>query len=597
MYDVPSEAASSTMAESDCNRPTTGSGLTSSQLENSRFWYSRPWVRQLGFVLVMLLGIGYLLRFSISNTAIRQIDPRLLNSVQRAAITESVSAVDRDFTAAWHQHDLEPTDEADFLLLMRRMSLSLTGMPPSLEQIRWAEQVPAEQRLDQFLTLLLQSKQTHAYVAERLTRSWVGSENGPFIVFRRQRFVAWLAKQLQENRRYDALVREMLTARGLWTDHGPVNFFSAQADQERDNQIDLIRLTGRVSRNFLGMRIDCLQCHNDFTGATAFGDPDEPREGLQTDFHSIASYFGQLRLTPTGLHDRLDAPTYEVELLGDTEPSPIPPEVPFGNDWLGNQSMGSTSNALPLRNQFSHWLTSVENRPFARAFVNRMWGLLLGRPLVEPIDNLPLHGPFPTGLEVLTDDFIANGYDIRRLISVIVHSEPFLRDSRGQHELTNAHAEYWASFPATKLRPEQMAGTISQVASLIALDDSTHIITQLVRFGEETDFMTRFGDLGDQEFEQDGETVSQRLLLLNGDMATERLQGEGGLPFNSVVQIERLAQTPEQIVELLYLIVLTRKPTRHELEVLAPVIAEDRRAGIEDLLAVLVNSSEALWNH
>jgi hypothetical protein len=229
--------------------------------------------------------------------------------------------------------------------------------------------------------------------------------------------------------------------------------------------------------------------------------------------------------------------------------------------------------------------------------VNRVWGLMFGKPLVEPIDNLPLHGPFPPGLEELTDDFIAHDYNLRRLITRIAYSRPFTVDSRGSHELTPAHQQHWACFPTTKLRPEQMAGTISQAASLVALDDSTHIVTQLVRFGEELDFLTRYGDLGDQEFEQDGETVSQRLLLLNGEMATQRLRVQDGLPFNSVIQLERLGQSPAQIVELVYLIVLTRRPTPHEVAVIAPVIAEERRAGIEDLLAVLINSSEALWNH
>ncbi|MBL8888695.1 MAG: DUF1553 domain-containing protein [Planctomycetaceae bacterium] len=565
--------------------------------ESPESWRSRPWLRHTTFLVVLLIGIGYLLRYSISQTAIQQVDPAILRNVQRENLTKPLNAVDLAFANAWQAEAIQPTDPADSLLVMRRLSLALTGMPPSLEQIRWAEQIPAADRIDSYLTHLLQNEQTHDYVAERLTRSWVGAENGPFIVFRRQRFVDWLSRQLADNRPYDVIVREMLTARGLWTDHGPVNFFSAQADQDRDNQIDLVRLTGRVSRNFLGMRVDCLQCHNDFTGATSFGESSDPREGLQTDFHGLASFFGQLRLTPTGLHDRLDAPTYEVELLGDKEPTPIPPAVPFGTQWQTWELGTDEADPKPLRTQFTDWLTSTENRPFARAFVNRMWGILLGRPLIEPIDNIPLHGPFPPGLEALTDDFVAHGYDIRRLISLIVHSQPFSLDSRGPHELTAKHEALWAAFPMTKLRPEQMAGTISQVASLIALDDSTHIITQLVRFGEENDFLTRYGDLGDEEFEQDGETVSQRLMLLNGEMASQRLRGQDGLPFNSIVQIDRLAQSPEQIVELLYLIVLTRKPTPHELQVLAPEIASDRRAGIEDLLAVLVNSSEALWNH
>ena len=566
-------------------------------------------------MLILLTGIAYLLQQSLAKTALRRIDPRILTEVQQTGLPGTLAPLDEAFARAWQTHQLEPTPPADDLTIMRRLSLALTGMPPSLEQIRWVESLPASQRFEQHLAHLLQDPRTHDYLAERLTRSWVGAESGPFVVFRRQRFVTWLSDQLQQNRPYDQIVRDMLTARGLWTDHGPVNFFSAQADADQDNRIDLVRVTGRVSRNFLGMRIDCLQCHDDFTGGTEFGTPEEPREGLQTDFHRLASFFGQIQLAPTGLHDRLSAPTYAVELLGDVEPTRLTAAVPYGQDWVASPSdnaataavaataadsaatVDATNSDTPLRQTFAQWLTHRENRPFARAMVNRVWGLMFGKPLVEPIDNLPLHGPFPPGLEELTDDFIAHGYNLRRLITRIAYSRPFTVDSRGSHELTPAHQQHWACFPTTKLRPEQMAGTISQAASLVALDDSTHIVTQLVRFGEELDFLTRYGDLGDQEFEQDGETVSQRLLLLNGEMATQRLRVQDGLPFNSVIQLERLGQSPAQIVELVYLIVLTRRPTPHEVAVIAPVIAEERRAGIEDLLAVLINSSEALWNH
>lgn len=573
-------------------------------------------------MLILLTGIAYLLQQSLAKTALRRIDPRILTEVQRPGLHGTLATLDEAFAHAWQTQHLEPTPPADDLTIMRRLSLALTGMPPSLEQIRWSESLPDSQRLEQYLAHLLQDPRTHDYLAERLARSWVGAESGPFVVFRRQRFVTWLSSQLQQNRPYDQIVRDMLTARGLWTDHGPVNFFSAQADTDQGNRIDLVRVTGRVSRNFLGMRIDCLQCHDDFTGGTEFGTPAEPREGLQTDFHRLASFFGQIQLAPTGLHDRLHAPTYAVELLGDVEPTGLTAAVPYGQDWVAPSSDNgasaavapptadsattapdsaataeSTTNDTPLRQTFAQWLTHRENRPFARAMVNRVWGLMFGKPLVEPIDNLPLHGPFPPGLEELTDDFIAHDYNLRRLITLIAYSRPFAADSRDSHELTPAHQQHWACFPTSKLRPEQMAGTISQAASLVALDDSTHIVTQLVRFGEELDFLTRYGDLGDQEFEQDGETVSQRLLLLNGEMATQRLRVQDGLPFNSVIQLERLGQSPAQIVELVYLIVLTRRPTPHEVAAIAPVIAEERRAGIEDLLAVLINSSEALWNH
>lgn len=559
----------------------------------ARVFHSKLFQR-VGFIAVLMMGIVYMLQHSVAKTAIKQVDPRVLQTVRRAAVETSVERIDEAFATHWASSSLQPAGNADSLLIMRRLSLALTGLPPSLEEIRWAESLPAEDRIDQYLGHLLEDPRSHDYLAERLARSWLGAENGPFIVFRRQRFLTWLAERLRANQPYDALVREMFGARGLWTDQGPVNFFTAQADGDQDNRIDLVRLTGRISRNFLGMRIDCLQCHDDFTGGTEFGSPEEPREGLQTDFHALAAFFGQIGLAPTGLHDRPQADPYSAELLGDTTPTVVPPAVPFGEQWLPSNDSPVTS---PLRKQFSDWLTRPENRPFARAFVNRAWGIMFGRPLMDPVDNLPLHGPFPPGLEELTDEFIDSGYNIRHLISTIAHSQAFSRDSRSPYELTPEHEASWACFPKTKLRPEQMAGMISQAASLIALDDSTHIITQLVRFGEQNDFITRYGDLGDQEFEQEGETVSQRLLLLNGEMASERLSAQGGLPFNSVVQLDRLAPSPADKVKLAFLIVLSRTPTADELEAIVADVDRDGVAALEDLMAVLINSSEALWNH
>jgi hypothetical protein len=611
---------------------------SAADLEHGPRWLSAlgrsPLLRQAGFLLVLAVGIGYVLQHSAARTAMRPVDPGLVADVRQTGLAAAVEAVDREFQQAWQSAEIEPQPPADWRLVVRRMSLALTGMPPSLEQLRWAEQLPESQRIEMYLAHLLGDRRSHDYLAERLVRGWVGTEAGPFLVFRRQRLVDWVARQLEQNRPYDQMVREMLTARGLWTDHGPVNFFTAQADQNDDNRIDLISLTGRISRNFLGMRLDCLQCHDDYTGATELGDPGETREGLQTDFHGMAAFFGQTALAPTGLHDRRDRASYEALLLGDSDPTAIPPSVPYGQQWLPSSpgpaaslvshassnadsldasdssprsdpakgSNGSSvavahGNSEPLRRQFATWLTQPENRPFARAFVNRMWGILFGKPLVQPIDNLPLYGPFPPGLESLTDDFIANGCDIRRLIALMVHSEPFRRDSRGWGEVTEQHEQLWASFPQTKLRPEQMAGTISQAASLVSLDQSTHIITQLVRYGEQADFLTRYGDLGDQEFEQDGETVSQRLLLMNGQMAGQRLSRQDGLPFNTAVQLERLGASPQQIVNVLYQIVLARDPTPREVAAYLPAMEENRQEAIEDLLWVLINASEALWNH
>lgn len=555
------------------------------------FWY------QAGFLAVMLAGIFYLMQVSISRNEIRNVDAKVLKTSARVAVEDSLSQLDQAFLNSWAEAGIAKTPLADESLLMRRMALALTGTPPSLEQLRWTEQIPTQKRLDQFLAHLLQDRTSHEYLAERLSRSWIGTENGPFVVFRRRRFVDWLADELGNNRPYDELIAQMLTARGLWTDNGAVNFYTAQCDQENDNQLDAIRLTGKISRCFLGMRLDCLQCHDDFTGTTEVAPEGDAREGLQTDFHAIASFFGQTTISPTGVHDNISRPTYSVELLGDSTPSEVPAAVPFGRDWSkGNWNDAEISKQHVLRKQFANWLTSKENRPFARSMVNRTWGLLFGKPLIEPVDDIPLYGPFPAGLEVLTDDFIQHDYNIQRLISLIVNSEAFRRDSRSQSPLTPQHEHLWASFPLTKIRPEQMAGTISQAASLSRLDDSSHILVQLVRFGEQNSFLTRFGDLGDDEFKKVNETVSQRLLLFNGEMINERL-GSNGLPFNSVAELNRLSPDSQTLIKTLYNIVLTRNPTENELNYFLPKFDGDRRTAIEDTFWVLVNSSESLWNH
>ncbi len=554
-------------------------------------------IYQAGFLMVMLAGIFYLLQVSTSRNEIRNVDATVLKTSARATIEDSLPELDQQFIESWAEAGIAKTPQAGESLLMRRMALALTGTPPSLEQLRWVQQIPEEKRLDQFLAHLLQDRSSHEYLAEQLSRSWIGTENGPFVVFRRRRFVDWLADELGKNRPYDELVSSMLTARGLWTDNGAVNFYTAQCDQENENQLDTIRLTGKISRCFLGMRLDCLQCHDDFTGTTEVAPEGEPREGRQTDFHAIASFFGQTTISPTGVHDDTTRPTYSVELLGDSEPSDVPASVPFGSAWSpGTMHDQRLSQDEVLRQQFANWLTRKENRPFARSMVNRTWGLLFGKPMTQPIDDIPLNGPFPPGLEVLTDDFIQHDYNIQRLISLIVNSEAFRRDSRSQSPLSPQHEHLWASFPLTKIRPEQMAGTISQAASLSRLDDSSHILVQLVRFGEQNNFLTRFGDLGDDEFKKVSETVSQRLLLFNGEMINERL-GSGGLPFNSVAELNRLSPDNPTLVTTLYNIVLTRDPTENELEYFLPKFDLDRRSAIEDTFWVLVNSSESLWNH
>jgi hypothetical protein len=122
---------------------------------------------------------------------------------------------------------------------------------------------------------MLSDRRWSDYFAQRLSRAYVGSADGPFLLFRRRKFNSWLAERLADDKTgYNQIVHAMISAEGLWTDTPQVNFVTATMDEANNGRGDPIRLAGRTSRAFLAQRMDCLQCHNDFLDKLNFGDDD-----------------------------------------------------------------------------------------------------------------------------------------------------------------------------------------------------------------------------------------------------------------------------------------------------------------------------------
>ena len=150
---------------------------------------------------------------------------------------------------------------------------------------------------------------------------------------------------------------------------------------------------------------------------------------------------------------------------------------------------------------------------------------LFGKPLVAPIDDIPLAGPYPPGLELLADDFVEHGYDLQRLIRLIAASDVFQRDSRAEFEITDA--------------ARKSLGRISAVAAAAGADfrlaDSSRVAENDRRPGpcascgspcmaRRTSSSERYGDLGEDEFTDRGSTIPQRLLMMNGNLVKDRTQ-------------------------------------------------------------------------
>jgi hypothetical protein len=488
----------------------------------------------------------------------------------------TVARVDATFRQSWKADNLTPANPADDLIVARRIALGLMGTVPSVEEIRQFEALPPNARLDWWLDHVLADRRSADFVAERLARAYVGTEDGPFVLFRRRRLVAWLSDQVAANRPYDDLARDLISDRGLWTDRPATNFVSVTAQNDQANQPDPVRLAGRVTRAFLGFRLDCAQCHN------------HPfAEWKQADFEGFSAFFGQTHIGFTGVSD--GPGEYEVEDRKTQEKKVVAPRVPYGPELVGN---GGTR-----REQLAHWVTHPKNPYFARAIVNRTWALLFGRPLVEPIDNLESVPTFPPAMELLAEDFTKNGHDLRRLIRVIANTEAFRLDSVAAHAVGETEEKAWAVFPLTRLRPEQVSGSALQAASITTVDAESHILVRLMRYGQQNEFLQRYGDGGADEFDTHGGTIPQRLLMMNGRLVRERIEAS---PLNATTRIAWMAPDDPKAVEVAYLAVLSRRPTADEAAHFERTLKDEslsRAERLEDLYWALLNSTEFSWNH
>lgn len=507
----------------------------------------------------------------------------------------AVERVNAEFAARWKDAGIVPAGRAADLQVLRRLSLALQGTIPSLQEIRQFEADERPDRLDHWTRRMLADVRFADNFAERLARSLVGNENGQFVVFRRGRFVDWLSDELRKNTPYDEMVRTMISQTGLWTGNPAVNFVTAAINE---GDVDENKLAGKTVRAFLGQRIDCAQCH------------DHPFEHWkQREFEGLAAFYGQVQQSIVGIEDKPvrngTAVEYEVEDRKTLEKRVVPVSVPFHPEWLPPPESGSR------RARLAAWITNPANRRFERAIANRVWGLLFGRAYAEPIDDLPDPDDSQRDLlDVLGEDFREHHYDLRRLVQVVAACAPFRVESEfelpsessrtaGEQlgALQGAQAA-WAVFPLIRLRPEQVIGSIFQSSSIQTADQNSHLLFRTLRFLQGGQFVREYGDLGENELQDRGGTIPQRLLMMNGELAGGPTRSN---PINAVGRIATLASTDEKCVETAYLICLTRRPMAEELAhfvaQLKDTKKDERRRIVEDLIWTLFNSTEFAWNH
>jgi hypothetical protein len=538
------------------------------------------WAKNLLFVAV-LVGGALALRASLFPVGTKQREVIFDSGPAKGDdFRATVTAVNAAFRAEWQAAKLEVAEPASDLAVMRRLSLGLTGTVPSLEEIRQFEAQPAGARLDGWANHLVHDRRFADYFAERLARAYVGTEDGPLLAYRKRRFLAWLADEFANNTPYSDVVARLIAQQGLNTDKPAVNFIAATLDESKGGP-DAEKLTIRVSRAFLGLRLDCAQCHDHFL---------EPA-WKQAHFRALAAFFAQTKQVVTNVLEKTEQ-EYDAELEKKNikKADDVVPAVPVLPELLPESGT--------RRERLAAWVTHKGNVYFARATVNRVWAMMTGRPLLDRIEAQTLTETGPAALDILARDFAAHGHDLKRLIRLIAATDAYRLDSAAAFDITDAHEAARAVFPLTRLRPEQVIGNVIQASSATTIDQRSHAFTRAKRFFNERDFVRRYGDADDDEFAKAHGTIPQRLLMMNGDLVDGRAREE---LLNASTQIALFARDDAAAVETAYLSVLTRRPTPAEAAHFAPRLSgttgDTRRQRVADLYWTLFNSTEVSFSH
>lgn len=389
----------------------------------------------------------------------------------------------------------------------------------------------------------------------------------------------WIREAFRINKPFNEFVQELVTAKGSIYMNGPANYFRINA-----NATDLTESTAQL---FMGLRLECAKCHH------------HPFENYsQADYYGFAAFFsrvGTKRSQEFGLFGReqvvLVKPSGEIRhpRTGKTmQPTP-----------LGGEPI---DHPLDRRLPLAAWLTSPENELFAKSVVNRYMGFLLGRGLVEPIDDLRSTNP-PTNvalMEALAQDFVDSGYDLKHLIRTIMVSRLYQLDS--QPTPANASDDrFYSHFKVRRLTAEPLLDAVDRVTGVQTKFRNLPMGTRAIELPDaeypnyflNTFAKPRRASVCECERSKDA-NLAQALHTLNGDILASKIADKNG----RVAKLLAAKKTHEDIVTELYLVTLCRRPTAEEIAAARTFLDEigNAKECYEDLLWALVNSKQFLFN-
>ena len=499
--------------------------------------------------------------------------------------------IDEQIDAKLRNLRINPSAVCDDGMFVRRAFLDLLGILPTPEE---AKAFVADTTADKRSRLIDQLLERPEYV-DFWALKWSDLlRNEERTIDRKgvQKFHGWIRQSIAENKPLDRFVRELLSARGSTYSNPPANYYRANRDPVTRGEA--------TAQLFLGVRLQCAQCHNhpfdrwtqdDYYGwADVFARVDyRVIENRRTDSNDKHEFIGEQIVFESSKGDVKDPRGDRI-----VKPLLLSTGTPLGGE----------KNRLDT---LAGWVTSPKNPFFAAAQVNRIWFHLMGRGLVDPIDDFRPTNPasHPKLLELLAKDFVEHGYDVRYMIRRVMNTRAYALSSVPND--TNADDEMnYSHVVPRRLTAEQLMDAQHEVAAVpaeftgypkgirAAQIPGVKVTHRHQAVSQADQLLITFGKPARQlvcECERSSETtLGQAFQFISGPEITRILAD----PDNRLTRLLREGKNNGQIIDELYWATLTRAPSDAERKAMIDHVQDmkDRRQGLEDVTWALFNAKE-----
>ena len=508
---------------------------------------------------------------------------KLPTSTTAQHVPASTKHLDRHIDAVLKREGIQPSKQSKDAEFLRRIHLDLTGKIPLPDEVTDFIRNGAQNKRAKKIERLLESD---AYL-EYWSNLWVTWLIGRHRVNNNERvkLTEWVREALATNMPYNQFVSALIAAEGVLEENKATNYI-----QRYDRSP--VFLTSQSTRLFLGLPMQCAECHAHKTEAWR-----------QEDFYGIAAFFTGIEIEREKIvmEDAEEARMVDYRMINKEEGAiwvegmkeAIPPRFLDGTEYKG-----------PLRKKreaLAQWITDKTNPYFSKAIVNRIWKHFMRRAFVEPLDgfgeeNQPTN---PQLLEWMAEDFVINGYNLRHLMRTLLNSEAYQRTSE-TNESNKDDERYYSHAYVSPLSAEQFFHSMLQATGFERLQkrrDRGQLEAMKQRHLERFLFLLNNGEM--EEIEAFNGTVPQALMMINGSLVNDSARHDTRGSFIHYV-LEKWREPMERL-EYIYLTVLSRPPTAKEKtyfqRYLERSLYRNKDLAYEDLYWVLLNSAEFSLNH